>query len=106
MAETEELKSLLMKVKEESEKIGLKLTIHLPRPAPAGRGAPGASVEPLCTRVNMALQAVQSVPAAVGSQHALLPAALGTAGGCCPGTAHRPCSAVGGVWCFGKCESC
>ena len=28
MAETEELKSLLMKVKEESEKVGLKLNIH------------------------------------------------------------------------------
>ena len=29
MAESEELKSLLMKVKEESEKVGLKLNIHL-----------------------------------------------------------------------------
>ena len=28
MAESEELKSLLMNVKEESEKVGLKLTIH------------------------------------------------------------------------------
>ena len=28
MAESEELKSLLMKVKEESEKVGLKLSIH------------------------------------------------------------------------------
>ena len=28
MAESEELKSLLMKVKEESEKVGLKLTIQ------------------------------------------------------------------------------
>ena len=28
MADSEELKSLLMKVKEESEKIGLKLNIH------------------------------------------------------------------------------
>ena len=28
MAEREELKSLLMKVKEESEKVGLKLNIH------------------------------------------------------------------------------
>ena len=28
MAETEELKSLLMKVKEDSEKVGLKLNIH------------------------------------------------------------------------------
>ena len=28
MAESEELKSLLMKVKEETEKIGLKLNIH------------------------------------------------------------------------------
>ena len=28
MAENEELKSLLMKVKEESEKVGLKLNIH------------------------------------------------------------------------------
>ena len=28
MAESEELKSLLMKVKEESEAVGLKLTIH------------------------------------------------------------------------------
>ena len=28
MAESEELKSLLMKVKEESEKLGLKLNIH------------------------------------------------------------------------------
>ena len=28
MAESEELKSFLMKVKEESEKIGLKLNIH------------------------------------------------------------------------------
>ena len=29
MAECEELKSLLMKVKEESEKVGLKLNIHV-----------------------------------------------------------------------------
>ena len=29
MAESKELKSLLMKVKEESEKVGLKLNIHL-----------------------------------------------------------------------------
>ena len=28
MAESEELESLLMKVKEESEKVGLKLKIH------------------------------------------------------------------------------
>ena len=28
MAETEELKKLLMKVKEESEKVGLKLNVH------------------------------------------------------------------------------
>ena len=28
MAENEEVKSLLMKVKEESEKVGLKLNIH------------------------------------------------------------------------------
>ena len=28
MAESEELKSLLMKVKEESEKVGLRLSIH------------------------------------------------------------------------------
>ena len=28
MAESEELKSLLMKVKEESEKVGLKVNIH------------------------------------------------------------------------------
>ena len=28
MAESEELKNLLMKVKEESEKVGLKLNIH------------------------------------------------------------------------------
>ena len=28
MAESEELKSFLMKVKEESEKVGLKLTTH------------------------------------------------------------------------------
>ena len=31
MAETEELKSLLMKVKEESEKAGLKLNIQKPK---------------------------------------------------------------------------
>ena len=31
MAESEELKSLLMKVKEESEKVGLKLNIQKPR---------------------------------------------------------------------------
>ena len=31
MAEIEELKSLLMKVKEESEKVGLKLNIQKPR---------------------------------------------------------------------------
>ena len=29
MPESEELKSLLMKVKEESEKVGLKLNIHM-----------------------------------------------------------------------------
>ena len=31
MAESEELKSLLMKVKEESEKVGLKLNIQKPK---------------------------------------------------------------------------
>ena len=31
MAESEELKSLLMKVKEDSEKVGLKLNIQKPR---------------------------------------------------------------------------
>ena len=31
MAESKELKSLLMKVKEESEKVGLKLNIHKTR---------------------------------------------------------------------------
>ena len=31
MAENEELKSLLMKVKEESEKVGLKLNIQTPK---------------------------------------------------------------------------
>ena len=51
--------------------------------------------ETLCTRGNMALPAVRSVPAAVGTQRALLVAALGTASGCRPGAAHPPCSAVG-----------
>ena len=38
----------------------------------------------------------------LGTQRALLAAALGTASGCSPGAAHRPCSAVGlvleGTW--------
>ena len=41
MAESEELKSLLMKVKEESEKVGLKLNIHKRRswhPVPSLHG--------------------------------------------------------------------
>ena len=42
MAESEELKSLLMKVKEESEKVGLKLNIQKPKimasgPSPHGK---------------------------------------------------------------------
>ena len=47
MAESEELKSLLMKVKEESEKVGLKLNIHsrkvpqTPAPATSKRGRSG-----------------------------------------------------------------
>ena len=36
MAESEELKSLLMKVKEESEKAGLKLSIHITKIASSG----------------------------------------------------------------------
>jgi len=36
MAESEELKSLLMKVKEESEKIGLKLNIQKTKVMPSG----------------------------------------------------------------------
>ena len=41
MAEREELKSLLMKVKEESEKVGLKLRIQKPKimaPVPSLHG--------------------------------------------------------------------
>ena len=38
MAESEELKSLLMKVKEESEKSGLKLNIRSWHPAPSLNG--------------------------------------------------------------------
>ena len=41
MAESEELKSLLMKVKEESEKVGLKLNIQKPKmvdPVPSLHG--------------------------------------------------------------------
>ena len=36
MAESEELKSLLMKVKEESEKVGLKLNIQKTKIMPSG----------------------------------------------------------------------
>ena len=36
MAESEELKSLLMKVKEESEKVGLKLNIQKPKVMASG----------------------------------------------------------------------
>jgi len=36
MAESEELKSLLMKVKEESEKVGLKLNIQNPKAMASG----------------------------------------------------------------------
>ena len=38
MAESEELKSLLMKVKEESEKVALKLNIQCRGPAPVDPG--------------------------------------------------------------------
>ena len=34
----------------------------------------------------------------LGTQHALLAAALGTASGCSLGAAHRPCSSVGKLW--------
>ena len=41
MAESEELKSLLMKVKEESKNVGLKLSIQKPKIMASGHGQGG-----------------------------------------------------------------
>ena len=72
------------------------------RPAPAGRGALGAAQrDPLHTREHGAASGAERAgrgwqPAChLGTQRALLAVALGTAGGCCLGSTHRPCSAVG-----------
>ena len=44
MAESEELKSLLMKVKEESEKVGLKLNIQKTKIMASGPGLYGSCI--------------------------------------------------------------
>ena len=69
MAESEELKSLLMKVKEESEKVGLKLTIQKTKIMASGPITPweidGETVETVSDFIFGAPKSLQMVTAAM-----------------------------------------
>ena len=70
MAESEELKSLLMKVKEESEKVGLKLTIQKTKSMASGPitswQIDGETVEKQCQTLYFgAPKSLQMVTAAI-----------------------------------------
>ena len=69
MAESEELKSLLMKVKEESEKVGLKLNIQKTKIMASGpitsRQIDGETVETLADFILGAPKSLQMVIAAM-----------------------------------------
>ena len=76
MAESEELKSLLMKVKEESEKIGLKLNIQKTKIVVSGpitsRQIDGETVETVADYFSGLQKSLQMVTAAMKSRHLLL----------------------------------
>ena len=69
MAESKELKSLLMKVKEESEKVGLKLNIQKTKIMPSSPitswQIDGKTVETVTDYVFWALKSLQMVTAAM-----------------------------------------
>ena len=69
MVESEELKSLLMKVKEESEKVGLKLTIQKTKIVASGpitsRQIDGETVETVTNFIFWAPKSLQIVIAAM-----------------------------------------
>ena len=69
MVESEELKSLLMKVKEESEKVGLKLTIQKTKIVASGpitsRQIDGETVETVTNFIFWAPKSLQNVIAAM-----------------------------------------
>ena len=69
MAESEELKSLLMKVKEESEKVGLKLNIQKPKIMASGPitswQIDGETVETVTDFILAAPKSLQMVTAAM-----------------------------------------
>ena len=69
MAESEELKRLLMKVKEESEKVGLKLNIQKPKIMASGPitswQIDGETVETVTDFILAAPKSLQMVTAAV-----------------------------------------
>ena len=68
MAESEELKSLLMKVKEESEKVGLKLNIQKTKimaSSPTSWQIDGQTVETVTDFILGALKSLQMVTAAM-----------------------------------------
>ena len=69
MAESKELKNLLMKVKEESEKVGLKLNIQIPKILASGSTTSwqidGETVETVPTLFFWAPKSLQMVTAAM-----------------------------------------
>ena len=74
MAESEELKNLLMKVKEESEKVGLKLNIHKTKIMASGPitswQIDGETVETMADFIFGALKSLQIVTAAIKLKYA------------------------------------
>ena len=76
MAESEELKSLLMKVKEESEKVGLKLKIQKTRIMASGPitswEIAGETMETVRDFIILAPKSLQMVTAAMKSKDACL----------------------------------
>ena len=73
MAESEELKSLLMKMKEESEKVGLKLNIQKTKIMASGSitswGIDGETVETVSDFIFWAPKSLQMVIAAMKLKH-------------------------------------
>uniref|UniRef100_A0AC11EQI9 Uncharacterized protein n=1 Tax=Ovis aries TaxID=9940 RepID=A0AC11EQI9_SHEEP len=76
MAESEELKSLLMKVKEESEKVGLKLNIQKTKIMASGPitswEIDGETMETVTNFIFLAPKSLQMVTAAMKLRHLLL----------------------------------
>ena len=74
MAASEELKSLLMKVKEESEKVGLKLKIQNTKIMASGPNTSwqidGETIETVADFIFRAQESLQMVPAAMNLKDA------------------------------------